>query len=377
MEPKSTTARPAAQGGPQRRSQAGQRIRRFVFTLNNWTQLEYSFLTEEFALQTSWMVLGKEKGESGTSHLQGACILGSQWSFSTLKTLTGFKRSHIERMRGTPEDSLAYCTKEDSNAFVYGTLPSPGKRNDLRDATDRILAGQPLRALAGDGEVATAVVKFHKGLTVLRSLTRPPRIGPPLVFWLHGGTGTGKTRCAFEAGRILGSGDDDIWISSGGLRWFDGYDGHSVAIFDDFRAKHVQSFAFLLRLLDRYPVDVEFKGGFVKWTPKYIFITCPYDPDECFSTRRQHVPEDLAQLHRRITNVFHLDGVLDEVGRGEIIEECRGLAGLPSLMELAPEGDHEGGEIRQEEEVGGSPNIPLQDVPEGGFHGEASHEEKA
>lgn len=336
-------SRVGVQGGPVRRSQAGSRVSRFVFTLNNWTQEEWTYLTEEFAPQVKWIVMGKETApETGTSHLQGACIIGTQWTFSKLKTLTGLKRAHIEVMRGTPADSLAYCTKEDSNAFVLGTLPTPGKRNDLKDATDRILAGNTLRELAGDGEVATAVVKFYKGLTVLRSLTRPARNGPPFVFWFHGPTGTGKTRCAFGAGRVLGSGDADIWISSGGLRWFDGYDGQSVAIFDDFRAKHVSSFAFLLRLLDRYPVDVEFKGGFVKWTPQYICITCPYDPDECFATRKQHVPEDVAQLKRRITHVFHIPEPLGEIGIFEIIDECRGLAGLPSLGERE-RGDEEGG----------------------------------
>nr|QIK03914.1 replication-associated protein [Tundra vole stool-associated circular virus] len=298
---------PAAQGGPQRRERGGQRIRRFVFTLNNWTQEEYDYLTKEFAPQTTWGVIGKETGETGTSHLQGAVILGTQWSFSRLKTLTGLRRSHIECMRGKPEDSLSYCTKQDENAFIWGTLPEPGKRKDIEVAVDQIKAGVSLRTLAQgeDGAGAIAVVKFYRGLTVLRSLTQPVRTVAPKVFWVSGETGTGKTRSVFKSARLLvGGNDDDIWISSGGLRWFDGYDGQSVVIFDDFRAKHVTSFAFLLRLLDRYPVSVEFKGGFVNWVPKFIFITCPYDIESCFSTRKEHIPEDIKQLERRITAKF-------------------------------------------------------------------------
>lgn len=309
------------QGGPIRRSRAGDRITRFVFTLNNWTQPEYLYLTTTFADQVKWLVIGKEVGETGTSHLQGACILGTRWAFSKLKTLTGLRRAHIESMRGKPEDSLVYCSKEDSNPFVKGTLPSPGKRNDVHAAASRILAGESVRDLAKDEDGAVAVVKFHKGLTVLRSLTRPARDFVPFVFWIHGETGTGKTRCAFKSGRSLarnlGCTYDDIWISSGGLRWFDGYDGQCVAIFDDFRAKHVTSFAFFLRLLDRYPVQCEFKGGFVSWNPRYIFITCPYDPRRCFAKRNEHVPEDIAQLDRRITRVFEftrLDDTQDAAG---------------------------------------------------------------
>lgn len=126
---RSPTARqgsPVTTGGPIRRNQSGQRVSRIVFTLNNWTQLEYDDITNNLASKVKWMVVGKETGALGTKHLQGACILGSQWSFSKLKTMTGLKRAHIECMRGKPEDSLVYCTKEDSDAFVCGTLPAPG-----------------------------------------------------------------------------------------------------------------------------------------------------------------------------------------------------------------------------------------------------------
>jgi len=232
-------------------------------------------------------------------------------------------------MRGTPQDSFNYCSKEDPTPFVHGELPNPGKRNDLRMATDRILAGASVRELARDPEAATCVVKFHKGLTVLRSLNTPKRTEAPVVIWLHGATGLHKTRCARKSGRAmaraLGRNEEDMWMSSGGLRWFDGYDGQSVVILDDLRAKHVASFAFFLRLLDRYPVDVEFKGGFVAWVPRVIFITCPYGPDECFATRATHVPEDMAQLHRRISQVVKFEHVFSKENRREFVEDCLSL----------------------------------------------------
>jgi len=284
------------------RNRTGDRLTRFVFTINNWTQEEYTYLTEKFAPTVKWIVIGKElskpeDGSAPTPHLQCACILGTRMAFSALKKLPGFKRAHIEQMRGQPVDSLIYCTKEDSNAFVLGDLPKPGKRNDISGAVLRIQNGESLRSMAKDDEGGIAVVKFHKGLTVLRSLCRPQRTSPPSVFWLYGPTGVGKTRSAYAACARLcksrGLPEDDIWISSGGLRWFDGYDGQLCVIFDDFRNKHVTSFAFFLRLLDRYPVQVEFKGGFINFTPQFIFITCPYSPQRCFEKRGEHVPEDI------------------------------------------------------------------------------------
>lgn len=235
-------------------------------------------------------------------------------------------------MRGKPEDSLAYCTKEDSDAFVSGSLPTQGKRTDIREAAGRILGGESVRDLVKSEDGAIAVVKFYKGLTVLRSLVQPTRTAPPSVFWLHGSTGTGKTRCAFKSSRALstraGRNDADVWISSGGLRWFDGYDGQMCAIFDDFRAKHVTSFAFLLRLLDRYPVQCEFKGGFVSWVPSVIFITCPYTPDRCFEKRKEFLPEDISQLSRRITRVVEFEGEFTRDQRRNFVAEIVGLVPL-------------------------------------------------
>lgn len=284
-----------------RRTQAGSRVRRFVFTLNNYTEEEHQFLCNWIADNCTWGVIGKETGDScQTPHLQGACTLRSQVSFSTLKTLTGFQRAHLEMMKGQPSDSLSYCTKQDDNAFIYGELPNPGKRNDLAWATERIRAGASLKELARDAEGAPVLVKFCKGLTVYRSLVGKPRLQAPKVFWLYGSTGTGKTRCAVEFSLALTGSMDGFWISSGGLRWFDGYDRQRVAIFDDFRPKDVK-FNYLLRLTDRYPLSVEFKGGFVDWVPDVIIITAPSRIVECFATRFQHVPEDIRQLERRVT----------------------------------------------------------------------------
>jgi len=300
-----------------------QRLRRFIFVLNNWTPEEYDYLTQSFAPTVKWIIIAKETGENGTPHLQGACVLGKQMAFSRLKTLTGFSRAHIEPMCGAPSDSLSYCTKEDLEPFIYGDLPEPGKRTDVADVVARVLSGATVRDIARDPATAATFVKFSRGIIALRSETINHRTEPPIVVWLSGPTGTGKTRTAFELGLELSGGPDGVWMSSGGLRWFDQYEGQSVAIFDDFRAKHVSRFDYLLRLLDRYPVSVEYKGGWIKWVPKYIFITCPYDVDTCFSKRKEHMPEDIAQLHRRITKEFELESVLDSTGRARLLRAIR------------------------------------------------------
>lgn len=288
------------------RSRTGARVSRMVFTLNNYTDEEYKWLTEVYPHQTvdapTWLIIGKEVGENGTPHLQGAVILGGQKTFSVVKTWLGFRRAHLETMGGKPEDSKLYCSKEDSHPFEYGIMPAPGKRSDLADAVDAVKAGTTMREMTELHGVA--VVKFFRGLTVLRSLRSAPRdpSTPPSIYWLYGKTGTGKTKCAWEFGVTYG-GPSCIWISSGGLKWFDGYDGQPVVIFDDFRSKGV-AFSFLLRICDRYPISVEFKGGFVNWAPEVIIFTTPESISSTFESRLQHRPEDIEQLRRRVTLSF-------------------------------------------------------------------------
>jgi len=88
------------------------------------------------------------------------------------------------------------------------------------------------------------------------------------VYLLRGPTGTGKTRFSYEFGSTFGR----VWLSqTPDLQWFDGYNGQSTAIIDDFRGEC--GFSFLLRVLDRYPLRVPIKGGFVEWIPDVVFIT--------------------------------------------------------------------------------------------------------
>jgi hypothetical protein len=89
------------------------------------------------------------------------------------------------------------------------------------------------------------------------------------VFW--GKTGTGKTRRVWEFVK-----DDELWIHPGD-RWFDGYDRHKCALFDDFDGSWFK-LSYLLKLLDRYVFPVPVKGAYTWWCPSQIFITSNIEP---------------------------------------------------------------------------------------------------
>lgn len=282
----------------EKKTKSRVRLSRFVFTLNNWTPEEYEDI---ITFPCKWMIVAKEEGEQGTPHLQGACVLGKQLYLSYLKN-GPFKRAHIEDMRGSPQQSIDYCTKQDPIPFQKGTLPSPGQRTDLENACAEIRSGKTIADLAQLSNSAPVIVKYYKGLMQYRSLVATgvgDRI-PPRVFWLYGETGTGKTRSAVEFATRQGR----YWMSNGSLRWFDGYQGERTVILDDIRSDAC-SFDFLLRLLDRYPFRVEYKGGFVDWCPQFILLTCWARPDQLFTLRGQG---DVDQLIRRIEKIVEFNG---------------------------------------------------------------------
>lgn len=304
------------------------RLSNFVFTLNNPTDLEIKAITER---ECVYLTYGREHFdlEGGTPHLQGCCQLGKQLAFSTVKRWDGFKRMHIEPMGGTIEQAIAYCHKEDKEPYVKGTPQSPGKRNDILEVVERIKAGETIKTIVTESDASAVVfVKYHRGLQQLQQQLTSERTEAPTVIWIWGKTGTGKTRSVLEFGRSFG--DEQIWMSSENLQWFDGYTGQSIAIIDDYRTNFCK-FSFFLRLLDRYSIRVPIKGGFTDWRPKFIFITSPRSASFTWDLRTS---EDLQQLERRITNTIECEDYAQTKRR--IYEICNGH-GTPAILLGEPE----------------------------------------
>ncbi|QMW68965.1 replication-associated protein [Crucivirus-495] len=213
-----------------------------------------------------------------------------------------FKRAWIAPMRGTPEDSNRYCRKSDPNPFVIGKCPSSKSNSSLLDATRKILSGASLYDLTRDEDTAKAYVIHHRGFTALSALISPARspAEPPIVFWLYGKTGRGKTRAVYDMAYKIFGRYNDVWRSPDvTLQWFDRYSNQHIALFDDFRAKGVK-FNKILSVTDRYPLDVPYKGGFASWAPSVIIFTTPHDIATTFQQRMLHKPEDIGQLSRRV-----------------------------------------------------------------------------
>lgn len=122
----------------------------------------------------------------------------------------------------------------------------------------------------------------------------PKRDWQPSVIVYWGRTGAGKTRAVFDNLHST----EDIYVHPGGS-WFDGYEGQPIVLFDDYAGSEFK-LQYLLKLLDRYPMQVPVKGGFVSFVPREIYLTSNLDPADWYSNaHREHVDA----MFRRFTNV--------------------------------------------------------------------------
>lgn len=108
------------------------RAHHWCFTLNNPTEDEQRRIRELFSPGTGvqYLVVGQERGDSGTPHLQGFVSFGTRRRLQQVRAALG-NRIHAEAARGTPQQASEYCKKEGDFA-EWGTLPpGQGKRTDL------------------------------------------------------------------------------------------------------------------------------------------------------------------------------------------------------------------------------------------------------
>lgn len=239
---------------------------------------------------------------TGRWHIQGYAEFKDPVRRNALQQWIGDRVCRCEPANGTAEQNKAYCTKEDTRVpdtdpREIGAPGKQGQRNDLEGLQDAIRAGDPT-ALLWEDHFPT-MVRYHRAVDAYRMVQLPAEREPPEVTVYWGPTGTGKTRRVY-----CETGGDHFTVDIPSLRgtpWFDGYDGQAAVLFDDYGGEY--SVHYLKRLIDRYPMNVQVKGGYRRWTPKYIYITSNQDPDHWYPTARQ---VDVDAVKRRITTVCHM-----------------------------------------------------------------------
>ena len=250
-------------------------------------------------------------------HLQGFVCFSSVVRFTQVRTrlqaaFSTTRFPHIEYIRGSVAENVAYCTKEESR--IPGTTPvelgerprRTGSRTEGRKgqatrlARDLILKGmQPIEVLKDEDledawGTALRLARTWNSLLAEATLHRNVDVSPT-VFLFYGVPGAGKTRLAYSM-------FPKAYFKSPG-KWWDHYHGEVEVIYDDFDGSSM-TFGDFKRIFDRYPMLTEFKGGSSKLSSTIHIITTNVYPSHWWS-KKVTGQDGRDAIWRRITQVWH------------------------------------------------------------------------
>lgn len=278
-----------------------KKFRGYLLTINNPTAEDTKMLeTDDNFTYGTWQL---EKGKDGTEHIQAFIYYKSARVWPKKK----YPRAHIEPARSIP-NSIKYCQKEDTRIagpWTRGEMPEQGRRTDLEDIAASIITKKStMTDIARNNPVE--FIRYSRGLKALEEqlmVHRNPNT-PPVVIWIWGLAGVGKTRSIWDE-----HGVENVYPKDG-TQWWNGYTQQKVILIDDFDGKW--PYRDFLRLIDRYPYQGQTKGGYVPINSPYIYITCEHPPEHIYSDETiegsllQKVTNNdnrLEQVKRRLTEI--------------------------------------------------------------------------
>lgn len=259
--------------------------KQWLFTLNNYTDLEFSSLKERLQEASSYSIIGEEIApQTGTPHLQGYVSLKKKVRFNNVKTIIG-DRAWIHPARGSPRQNKEYCSK-DSRVWEHGVLPGPCRASNSCDGKmqefaqefikaieertlDQLLNDQPYYTL----QYSDKWLRSYNNICSVNLSQRPV----PFIAWIYGPTGTGKSLLAHNT---LPS----AYVKDTNTIWWDGYMQEKEVIMDDMGTDH-PPIVNLLQWFSPYKCRVQVKGAYTSLAAHIFIITSNFKPQEIIHTQ--------------------------------------------------------------------------------------------
>ena len=279
----------------------------FISTWNNYTEADIDHFRAWCEKRTQYSLVAREVGKVElTPHLQGYHQTSGGLSFDAFK-------KQFPSVDVTPvyidNGASSYPEKDGDICIQTGEFvqKQQGKRTDLATVAELARSGQTLAQIA---ETAPQVVlQYPAGLARLCSLYEKPRdrSTPKVCICLFGPTGTGKTKRIYDYLETIGE-KPYVWDNAMPT-WWEGYSGERHVIMDEFRG--CLPMKYLLRLTDRYPMRVQYKGGSCQFMADYMYFTSSKQPSEWYDDAFNDRVQQLLRRFDRILHVTSLDQVVD------------------------------------------------------------------
>lgn len=281
------------------------RGRGFILTINQPDEEDEEKLKKD---KYQYLVYQYEMGDKTQKlHIQAFIYYHNALKWKTVKKR--YQNAHIENSKHIRK-CVNYCKKEKTRVegrgpYEFGTMPEAGRRTDLETVAEEIKDGKKMSEIAEDNP--EVFVRHFKGLKELKETFIKDRDKKPEVMWAFGVAGVGKTRWPYQT--YPGK---SIYIKDGTL-WWNGYEQQDIILIDDFDGGW--PYRDFLRLLDRYPYQGQFKGGYTKVNSPIIVITCEFPPEHFWGPEaiKKEGKEDnreqnkLDQVLRRLDEVRELE----------------------------------------------------------------------
>ncbi len=226
-------------------------------------------------------------------HMQGWVQFYNVKDLKPAQKILGMGKIHMEMCNGSEYKNDDYC-KKDGKFKTFGTFVGHGFRTDLEIIKKKIEDGKSLEEIINDN--FSIYCRYRNGIEKYIQIVtkkKTKKFRKINVEYIHGGTGTGKTRYAMENCTYKITGDQ--------LQWWDGYNGEKAICIDEY--DNNVPVTKLLNILDGYHLRLPIKGGFTyaNWTR--VIITSNLAPSKLHSNAK---PEHRDALFRRINKIIKM-----------------------------------------------------------------------